>query len=374
MGDLYVVNGRLVLPDRILEGKALCLRGGRIAGYDDPPAGAETLDAAGGWVWPGLIDVHCHGRLLFPDPEKSAALLKEDAAFLPRTGVTCFYPTLATAPIPALTETIRSLVKVLEKPPAGARMPGLHLEGVFLNPEARGAHPPALLRDFDPQDPEQRALFEAAGPWLKMVTFAPERPGGSELANLCRERGWVAACGHSAADVERVRKFARWGVRHLTHLFNGMSGILHRHPGVAAAGLLLEELTADFICDGVHVHPEVIRLILRCKKPEKLILITDRVAPDNSESGEPNVLPDGRLAGSRLTLIRAVQNLVEFTGLDLPAAVRMASLNPARLMGLHQELGSLEPGKAADLCLVDQNWQVQTTLALGRLVFQRRQD
>jgi len=371
MTDLFIIGGTLVLPDRLLPGRALHLRGDRIIGYDPPPAGAATLDARGGLVLPGLIDIHYHGRLLFPDPKLSAGLLKQDAAFLPSTGVTRFYPTLATAPIPAVTQVLQALAEVLSSPPPGARIPGLHLEGVFLNPAAAGAHPPQLLADFDPMNESHRQLLAAAGPWLKIITFAPERPGGAELARFCREHGILAACGHSAASVEQVRGFSEWGVRHLTHLFNGMSGVHHRTPGVAAAGLLLDLVTADFICDGVHVDPEIVRLILRCRRPEDLVLITDRVSLDESADTGPNLLPDGRLAGSRLTLIRAVANLIQFTGLDYPAAVRMASLNPARLLKMDAEWGSLEPGKTADVCLLNAAGQVETTVIEGEVVFQK---
>ncbi len=371
MGDLFIISGALVLPDRLVWGQALHLRDDRIAGYEAPPTGSQVLDARGGLVLPGLIDIHYHGRLLFPDPKLAAELLKQDAAFLPSTGVTRFYPTLATAPIPALTEVMRSLAALLDQPLPGARIPGLHLEGVFLSPAAAGAHPPSLLTDFDPQNREHLNLLLAAGPWLKIVTFAPERPGGAELARFCRERGIVAACGHSAASVEQVRGFSKGGVLHLTHLFNGMSGVHHRTPGVAAAGLVLDQMSADFICDGAHVDPEIIRLILRCKRPEQLILITDRVSLDDRADTGPNLLPDGRLAGSRLTLIRAVENLIQFTGLDWPTAVRMASLNPARLLGMDMEWGSLEPGKKADVCILNAAGQVETTLVEGRVVFQR---
>ena len=371
MPDLFIVNGTLVLPDRLLPGTALHLRDDRIVGCQDPPAGARTLDAGGGLVLPGLIDIHYHGRLLFPEPRLALEAVEKDADFLPRTGVTRFCPTLATAPIPVLTQVLKSLAGRLEEPPAGAQIPGLHLEGVFLNPEAAGAHPPALLADYDPLNPEHRELLEAAGAWLKIITFAPERPGGAELARFCRERGVVAACGHSAATLDQVREFTSWGVCHLTHLFNGMSGVHHRAPGVAAAGLVLESVTADFICDGAHLAPDIVRLILRARRPERLLLITDRVMLDESDSLEPNVLPDGRLAGSRLTLIRAVHNLVKFTGVDLPTAVRMASLNPARLLGREAQWGSLEPGKMADLCLLDPEGAVQMTLLEGRVVHQR---
>jgi len=371
MGDLFIANGTLVLPDNLVSGKALHLCDDRIAGYQAPPAGAQVLDAGGGLVLPGLIDIHCHGRLLFPDPGLAVELLRKDAAFLPSTGVTRFYPTLATAPIPALTEVLRSLAAELEHPPPGAVIPGLHLEGVFLSPAAAGAHPPSLLLAFDPANPSHQELLGAAGRWLKIITFAPERPGGAELARLCHERGIVAACGHSAASIEQVRGFAKGGVLHLTHLFNGMSGVHHRTPGVAAAGLMLDQMTADFICDGVHIDPDVIRLMLRCRRPEKLILITDRVSLDDSADTGPNLLPDGRLAGSRLTLIRAVQNLIQFTGLDWPTAARMASLNPARLMQMDAEWGSLEPGKKADVCIMNAAGQVETTLVEGRVIFQR---
>lgn len=369
MSELFISNGILVLPDRLLPGKTLHLKDDRIAGIEAGPADGPTLDAEGGLVLPGLIDLHYHGRMLFPEPRLAVEALEQDAGFLPATGVTRFCPTVATAPIASLTAVLQNLALRLAEPLAGAQVAGLHLEGVFLNPEAAGAHPPALLADYNSGNREHRDLLTAAGPWLKIITFAPERPGGKELATFCAERKVLAACGHSAATLEQVREFASWGIRHLTHLFNGMSGVHHRRPGVAAAGLLLDSLSADFICDGVHVAPDIIRLLLRARRPERLLLITDRVILDESASTEPNVLPDGRLAGSRLSLLSAVHNLVEYTGLDFPTAVRMASLNPARLLGKEREWGSLEPGKKADLCILDSAGAARLTLVEGQVVY-----
>jgi N-acetylglucosamine-6-phosphate deacetylase len=365
--DLAVINGKLVLPKRISKG-AVMISQGRIRKIGLPEKAGMTIDAQGDWVFPGLVDVHYHGGFILARPDEAADEFKRQAEFLPGTGVTRFIPTFATSPLPDLIQAVRALAKAMQdnKPP-GAKPEGIHLEGPFLNPLARGAHPPEHLLNFDSKNKKHLELFEAAEGRVKILTFAPEIPGGMELLQFALDKGIVPAIGHSAASLSQVREFADLGARHLIHLFNGMSGIHHRDPGVAAAGLLLDDVTAEFICDGVHLVPDIVRLILRCRNPDDLILVSDYVAIGDLSSPDPVRLPGGILGGSHLTMIRAIKNLIEFTGIDLPSAVRMASLNPARLIGKDNNFGSIEEGKASDLVIVDKEFQVRATIVEGEV-------
>lgn len=375
MGDFTVVNGGLVLPDAIIENASITVSGDRIAAVGEPPGpGAETVDAGGGLVLPGLIDIHTHGRLGFPDPARAAADLAQDCASLPSTGVTRFLPTLASAPLESWHAVLEAMAASIDSPPPGAVPMGVHLEGVFLNPEAAGAHPGNLIVPFDPSNPLHSGLFEKYGDLIKLVSFAPEVAGNERIIGFCRERGIVMSLGHSAATPAQVRGFTREGVRHMTHLFNGMKVMDHRDPGPALAGLLEDDVSVELICDGFHVHPEIVKLVHRTKAPNKRVLITDSFVLDipGIEAGgddEPNRLPNGRFAGSRLRLMSAVRNYVEFTGCPLFEAVAMASLYPARLLGMDEVLGSLESGKIADLWIADRDLIAQSAYVGGRKVF-----
>ncbi len=362
---LSITNGIIVLPDQAIHGTDLYISADRIMGMGPRGQVEHSIDAHGGYVIPGLIDIHYHGTMLIPEADKIKDALARDAMRLAKQGVTSFLPTLASATIPAWLACLAALDEALADPPPGAKPLGVHLEGVFLNPQARGAHPKELIKNYDISNPDHAAIFKNYAQIIRMVTFAPEMPGGQDLIRTCKDKGIIGAIGHSRATPEQVREFANQGLCHITHLFNGMSGIHHRAPGLALAGLILDEVTADVICDGAHVSPDVIRLIFGIRNPDDIILISDYVGIGDLDSEEPNYLPGGLLAGSHLRLCRAIKNVMEFTGIDLPAAVRMASLNPAKLLGMENNLGSLEPGKLADICITDQDLNVRQVIKAG---------
>jgi N-acetylglucosamine-6-phosphate deacetylase len=206
---------------------------------------------------------------------------------------------------------------------------------------------------------------------VKITTFAPEVPGNDKIIDALRDKNAVMSLGHSTASPDQVRSFADRGVTHMTHIFNGMKGIHHRDPGPPLAGLLDDRISVELICDGFHVHPEIVRLIHRMKPPEKRILITDTVfiqlpGAKPGKPDEPNVLSNGILAGSRLRLSRGVKNYMDFTSCPLHEAVAMASLNPASLLGIEQDLGSIAPGKIADLWIAGHDLEPQAVFIAGK--------
>jgi len=366
-----IKNGDLVLPDKVLGKTDLVVQGDRImliAGC--PPRHDQEVDASGKYVLPGLIDIHCHGRLGFADPAKAAELLAEDCKELPTYGVTRYLPTLASAPIENWHTMLAALTEAVKHPPGGAVPMGIHLEGNFMNPEAGGAHPGGLLKAYDPDDPMQRGVFEKWGQWISLVTFAPEVAGNDALIKECKERGIAMSLGHSTASPEEVAKFADMGVLNMCHLFNGMKPMDHRDPGPALGGLLDDRVSVEMIVDGVHVHPDMIRLVHRTKPRESRVLVSDLLVIDfpgvESDGPDlPNRLPNGRLAGSRLRLVSAVRNYMDFTGCELFEAAAMASLYPARAVGMGKDLGSIEAGKFADLVIADRDLNIDKVMVAG---------
>lgn len=374
MPALTITHADLVLPGSIREQANLTIRDGRIAEIGGaPPKDAEIISADGRLVLPGLFDVHAHGRMVALDPAAVEKNLALDCMDFARAGVTRFLPTLASAPIEAWLSALPFIGRAVADPPAGAVPMGVHLEGIFLNAEAGGAHPGPLIQPFDAGRAEHKDLFEKHPGLVRMVTFAPEVPGSEALIEICGRRGIVMSLGHSAAGSEAVRGFVDRGVAHMTHLFNGMKGLHHREPGPVLAGLLDDRVSVDFICDGFHIHPDVVRLIHRMKAPPKRLLITDSVViqlpgAEPGAADQPNRLPGGAFAGSRLRLGRAVRNYVEFTSCPLWEAVAMASLFPAALLGLDQELGSIETGKTADLWIADRGLEPKAVFIAGERV------
>jgi N-acetylglucosamine-6-phosphate deacetylase len=378
MSRVALVNALLLDPEAgaPLPG-GLLVEDGRIAARLAPgaaPAGAERIELGGLALAPGFLDLHYHGTLVLGRPADAAEAVRETARTLLGSGVTGFLPTTVAWPAPELLARVGALAEACAAHASDGAAPlGLHLEGPWIAARAAGAQPEAGIRDFDPR--EGAALFARAHGTLRMVTFAPELPGAARLQAELGERGIVAALGHSQADLAEVDAAVARGARHVTHLWNAMSGLHHRAPGLAGAALADDRLSCDLICDGVHVHPAAVRLAARAKG-EGLVLITDRVAAGAGfgagalvDDGTALRLADGRLAGSRLSLDRALHNAVSFGALTRLEAVAAVTLRPARVLGIERERGTLRPGARADLALLDAENRVVETWLAGRRAY-----
>lgn len=328
---------------------------------------------AEGWVIPGFIDLQVNGAYGFDfttDPGSVSAV----AARLPATGVTAFLPTIITSPL----ENYKSLLRDMEraaKDAGGATILGAHLEGPYLNPARIGAHNPAFRRD-----PVLSELDSwVTTPFVKMVTLAPELPGALEVIHALRARGIVVSAGHSATTYEQAAAGFSAGIGWGTHLFNAMSPLIHREPGLVGA-LLASDVPCGLIVDGVHVHPGAVKAAYRAKGAHGITLVSDCMAAMGMGAGKYNLgdrdvivdetsarLVDGTLAGSILRMDEAVRNLISFTGCSLADAVTMASTTPARVLGSNRK-GKIETGYDADLVVLDEKLCVQMTIARGEIV------
>jgi N-acetylglucosamine-6-phosphate deacetylase len=402
---MIVLSGAaLVLPDRILSPGTLTINDGRIVEIrPDLPSGAHAaFGFPGHYIVPGFIDVHVHGVAGVDtlDPDVMDAI-DQIAATLPRYGVTAFCPTTVACSPTALRSVLDQVRRARESPRAGSsRVLPAHLESNFINPDYNGAQPAGCLRS-------PRAALDSAGkakaaeeggfsgseilaeidratPDVGIVTLAPELDGAIDLVRWLAERGHRVALGHSGATFDEALIAISAGARHATHLFNRMPPLNHRAPGLAGAVLQADEVAAEIICDGFHVHPALVRAAIAAKRPSRVMAITDGTAaaglPPGSRAmlgGRPilagdstALLDDGTIAGSVLTMDRAFQMLIGRIGVSPVDAVTLCATTPARELGLVGH-GILAPEAAADLVVLDQNFTVVQTYVGGQLAYSR---
>lgn len=380
----YAFCGTLVLPGRLSERGRVVVYGERIAGILPPdapmPPGVEkVLDYGENFIAPGLIDLHLHGAVGRDVIDGDVEGLRAIAAHQARCGVTGFVPTTLSAATASIWDAVLS-VKSAARLALPSEILGVYIEGPFLNPKKRGAHNPEFVKPINPDD--LGALTEASRGLRTILTVAPEVGGNLDSIPGLREGGLSVAIGHTDASYEIARRSFELGVSQATHLYNAMSGFAPREPGVIGAVLDADDVTAEIIADGIHVHPASLRIAVRQKGPARTCLITDSMNATGLDDGEYRVgsldvilrggearLKDGgALAGSVLTLNRAVRNIIRWTDVSVSDAVRMASLTPAAVLGLDRELGSLEVGKLANLAIFDREFNAIGTVVRGRLL------
>ena len=380
-------KGRIILGSELLEGYDLLIKDGRIfdvaKSTSSYPTAFEVLDASGLIVSPGLIDIHNPGAQGADAMDASQESLSKIAHHHISHGVTSFLATLITAPLEDLDRAYQA-VKIfsqkqgLEDKP-GARLLGVYQEGPFYNPAKLGAQNPAYLAAADLGLLDQ--ILKISQGQLKIMSLAPELPDGLEIIRRLRSEEVIPALGHSEADYQTSKEAVEAGAELVTHLYNGMGSLHHREPGLLGVGLTDDRLYAELIADLVHVHPAAIKLALRAKGYDRVILISDSMRAAGLEDGTYDLgglevrvkdkiprLPEGNLAGSVLNLQAAIKNLVNQVEVPLAQAIKMASTNPAKILGLDQDLGSLEPGRIADLILLDDNLEIQKVFLAGRQV------
>jgi len=357
-GSLLIDDGRIAARLPV---------GSRVAGVQRHDLGARMLA-------PGFLDVHYHGGLIFDAGQLNDAI--EKAASLVRHGTTGYLATTVAWAPEVLISRVEQLGEAFSAAPEGAQPLGVHLEGPWIHPGAAGAQPPAGIRPYRKSDAE--AVLAAGSGQIRMVTLAPELEGATRLVEQLAQQGVVAAMGHSCASAEAVESGIEAGARHVTHLFNAMGSFHHREPGLAGVALADPRVSADLICDGIHVHPLTVAFASRALA-ERMLLITDQIAPPDpaaafgsgalrAERGAWRT-PSGGLAGSLLCMDGALRNANQFAELSILEAVAACTLRPARLLGMEAERGSLRVGARADLVVLDADLSVRETWVEGRRLF-----
>ncbi len=347
------------------------------AGEISTPANAKHIDFQTGTLIPSYLDIHIHGCAGHDAMEATPSALGVIGRFLALRGVSAYLPTTVTSSIEDTLTSLEGLANILESPsePGTARPIGLHLEGPFLSINKRGVHPPSKL--IPPSIPTFERFWQASRGQIRLLTIAPELDGAADLITYAASLGVRCSMGHSDANATQAAQGIAAGAASATHTFNAMRRLDHRDPGIAAVVLDREDLFAEIICDGLHVDPSMVRLFYKAKGSNRAILITDGMSatgmPDGTyvlgglevEVVNGRCLHHGVLAGSVLTLDRAVRNFVQFTHTDWATAVKLASENPARLLGEEKTHGALLAGRQADITVLDPAGNVTASFLAG---------
>jgi N-acetylglucosamine-6-phosphate deacetylase len=386
MGRLTLIsNIKIVQPQMVIPNGWIMIEGEHIAqiGHGSSPEipDAIQLDGKQQLALPGFIDLHVHGAVGYECMDATHEAIQSMAKFYAQHGVTGFLATTWTASPEEISSALHNIAQMEGSQPYGATLLGVHLEGPFLNPDRCGAQNARQIR---------RAQRDEVLPYLDLgiireLSLAPEYPENQWLISECVQRGITVSAAHTAATYAEMRHAIALGLSQTTHTFNAMTGLNHREPGTVGAALDCDELACELIADNVHVHPVVTRLLVKCKGIHRVMLITDAVratglpthttyTQDNREItilSDRVTLPDGTLAGSILTMDKAFRNMCEVSQLAPELCWQTTSHNAAEAIGLGNKTGALEPGKLADIILLDHQLEVFMTIAQGRVVFSR---
>ena len=377
-------NARVYAKDRPHDGGWVLIDAGCISdlGWGAPPlaTGGDEIDVEGHILAPGLIDIHVHGALGYDTMDATPEALEQMARFYAQHGVTAFLATTMSGPSRSIIAALRNIAEVMRVGTGGAELLGAHVEGPYLDVEKRGCQDPAHVRPADPL--EYHAMFDTGA--VKLITLAPESPENQALIRYAIDQGAAVAIGHTRASYDAVCCAVELGATQVTHLFNGMEPLHHRRPGAVGAALTLDSLRCQLIADNVHVHPAVLKLAVSIKGPERIILVTDAMRGTGMPDGEYSLgglavtvrggvarIASGALAGSTLTLERALSNIMAAAELSLLEALSMATSSPALALRLEERKGAIAIGMDADLIVLDAEVKVLLTMVGGRVTYRR---
>ena len=374
----YVKNGKIIMPDGEITGRVLVFSDRIVDIIDEKDIGSygigEVYDAEGGIVAPGLIDIHIHGYMGDDSSDGIEKGLRDMSRAVTKNGVTSWLPTTMTVPFEQLEQVFDIIRRLKTEEGGGASILGVNAEGPFISPKYKGAQKEENIKNMDAD------FLIRNSDVIRLTTVAPETEGAIEAIKKVKANSdIVLSIGHTSATYAQAMAGIEAGISHATHLFNAMSPMNHREPGTVGACLASENVTCELIADTFHINPGLFKLIYGIKK-DKLVLITDCTRAGGLEDGEYDLggqlltkkgiecrLPDGTIAGSVLTLNKALYNFKKHTGLEDHEVIYLASAGPAKLIG-ESERGSLEKGKRADIVVFDNEYNVRKTFVNGKAV------
>ncbi len=381
MVSLLLKNADTVLPDGTVKNTSVLIGNGKISSVTNEVGKADkTFSLLNLTLYAGLIDAHIHGAVGVDVNVADAADLYKMAKFLAENGTTAWLPTF----VPDSDEVYRNviaeiekIIKIQENEPI-AQIVGVHYEGVFANEKMCGALRPEFFKTFTGNELNDLPKLKKG---VHLTTFAPEAENGISLVRELKKQNWIPLIGHTKAGLQTLEKAFDAGAKHLTHFFNAMTGLHHRDSGVVGWALTKPEVTFDIIADGVHVAPEILKFAVRSKSTEKVSLISDAVLPTGLGDGDFEIWGEkvsvlngktrnlrGSIAGSVITMLDAVKMMLSL-GFSETEVSRMASANPARLLGIEKTHGTIEAGKRADLVALDEQGNVRLVLIGGNVAF-----
>ncbi len=385
MHDLEIRNGEVIFPSRELSRQCtIIVQDGKIREIKPPKSNRSLdrnekrtiIDASSHYVAPGFIDLQVNGGAGADFLNTTSKGIQRFSSHWLSTGCTGYLATVITEDISNMRSTVEKILTSETE-----NLVGIHIEGPFISMEKRGTHDPNYVRK--PDSSSLNKLINGYEEHVKLFTLAPELPGAHEIMHELQDLNITPSIGHSAGTFEQANQGLHAGAKSFTHLYNAMTGLHHRHPGCVGAALT-SDAYAGLICDGLHVHPSAIKIASQMKGPNRLFLVTDAISAAGLSEGfyklgnqKINVkegiarLDNGSIAGSTLTMDRAVKNYMFFAGVSLPEAIRSATLTPAKLIGIDDQKGSIEIGKDADFVFLDDDLEVQKTIIKGEMVFNK---
>lgn len=382
----YLIKAsEIYTQDEIINGGCVIVDNDRITeiSFEADYGDIDVIDLSKYKIIPGLIDIHIHGAKGYDTMDSSYEALNEISKYLSQNGVTGFLPTTVTADWQRIKEAAKNIYKTKEKGVDGASIVGSYIEGPFITEKNKGAHPAKFIRRIDSKEIDD-LIYEAKGS-IKVITIAPEKEDALELIKSLNSRGIKVSIGHTNATFDETKWAVQNGANIAVHAFNGMRGLHHREPGVVGAVLTIDEIYAELIADFIHVHPEVIKILVKCKGSDKIALISDCMRAGGLDDGEYKLgelevivkdsvprLPSGELAGSTFKIINGIKNMIEKVGVAPLDAVHMASFVPAKILGIDDEYGSIIKGKKANLTIIDDNYNIIMTIIDGKIVYRNK--
>lgn len=384
--SILLRNIKIITPSEVLIGYEVLVKQGKITKIDMQENMQnievdEIIDGKGQYLSPGFIDIHNHGNSGYDFMDSTKEAIDSIGKYHLQNGVTSYLGTVLTQSYENIIEAVKNIANY-ENKENSSQILGIHLEGPFFSHSKKGAQPDKFIRD--PDISFIKELIKISDNKLKMVSIAPEKDGSLELIRYLKEKNVEVSMAHSNATYEESMKGINNGATISTHLYNGMRSFNHREPGIIGASLTDDRVYCELICDRIHLHDAAIKLALKAKGADKIILVSDAMRAAGLKDGEFELggqkvmvingearLSDGSLAGSTLNLYKAVYNMVKFLHVPIHEAVKMASLSPARAIGVHGNKGSIEVGKDADMLLLDDNVNISCVIKGGNVIFKK---